>query len=145
MQLALKQIPADIDKQAVSQLVMLLQKYMDVFPKDLPSGIPEHVVMHEIWIQARCQTNQAASLPISTKISTICQGNHRYVIEQRFHCRSSITITSAHYDSWQGWWQGYRFCMDYRAINAQTVTDATPPPNIQMLFDQLKALLYLAR
>src|SRR3984893_19604514 len=38
MQQALKQIPADIDKQAVNKLVMLLQKHIDVFPTELPSG-----------------------------------------------------------------------------------------------------------
>ena len=32
----------------------------------------------------------------------------------------------------------FRFCVDYRAVNTQTISDATPPPNIQMLFDQLQ-------
>jgi hypothetical protein len=32
----------------------------------------------------------------------------------------------------------FRFCVDYRAVNAQTISDATPPPNIQMVFDQLQ-------
>src|SRR6202022_295378 len=47
MQVALTQVPAGIDKQYVSQLVKLVQQYNDVFPKDLPAGIPEHVVMHD--------------------------------------------------------------------------------------------------
>src|ERR1700756_3038313 len=47
---------------------------------------------------------------------------------------SQVPITIADKDGGKA----YRFCIDYRAVNAQTVGDATPPRNIQMLFDQLQ-------
>src|ERR1700693_6045536 len=40
MQQVLKNIPADFDKQSVVQLTKLINRYMDVFPVDLPDGVP---------------------------------------------------------------------------------------------------------
>src|ERR1700738_4347357 len=48
MQQVLKNIPADVDKQAMTRLVKLIDKHMDVFPAELPSGETTHSTEHEI-------------------------------------------------------------------------------------------------
>src|SRR6202022_4309460 len=138
MQQALKQIPVDIDKQAVNKLVILLQKHMDVFPAELPSGIPEHVVMHEIEFKPDAKPIKQHPYALAPKYLPFVKETIDELVKKGFIVRSTspsqVPITIADKDGGTA----YRFCIDYRAVNAQTVSDATPPPNIQMLFDQLQ-------
>jgi hypothetical protein len=138
MQQALQQIPKHMDKQYVSQLIKLVQNYIDVFPKDLPPGIPEHIVMHEIEFKPDAKPIKQRPYPLAPKYLPFVKETIDMLLSKGFIVRSKspsqVPITIADKDGGKD----YRFCIDYRAINAQTISDATPPPNIQMLFDQLQ-------
>jgi hypothetical protein len=138
MQQLLKSIPADTDKQAVTQLVKLIDKHMEVFPAELPSGIPEHVITHEIEFKPDAKPIKQRPYPLAPKYLPFVKQTVDMLMNKGFITRSSspssVPLTIAPKDGGTD----YRFCVDYRAVNTQTISDATPPPNIQMLFDQLQ-------
>jgi hypothetical protein len=138
MQQVLKQIPADIDKQAVTKVVKLVQQHMDVFPAELPSGVPEHIVMHEIEFKPDAKPIKQHPYPLAPKFLPFVKETVDMLLKKGFITRSTspsqVPVTIADKDGGKD----FRFCVDYRAINAQTISDATPPPNVQMLFDQLQ-------
>ena len=102
MQVALKQVPSDIDKQYVSKLVMLVQQYSDVFPKDLPAGIPEHVVMHEIPFKPDAKPVKQHPYPLAPKYLPFVKETVDMLLSKGFIIRSSspsqVPITIADKD-----------------------------------------------
>src|SRR5258708_2141770 len=138
MQQVLKQIPADIDKQAVTKLVKLVQQHMDVFPAELPSGVPEHIVTHEIEFKPDAKPIKQHPDPLAPKFLPFVKETIDMLLKKGFITRSTspsqVPVTIADKDGGND----FRFCVDYRPINAQSISDVTPPPNVQMLFDQLQ-------
>src|ERR1700681_2565825 len=116
MQQALKQIPANVDKQAVNKLVMLLQKHIDVFPTELPSGIPEHVVMHEIEFKPDAKPIKQHPYPLAPKYLPFFKETIDMLLAKGFIIRSTspsqVPITIAAKDGGTD----FRFCVDYRAV-----------------------------
>ena len=116
----------------------VIDKHMDVFPAELPSGIPEHIVTHEIEFKPDAKPIKQRSYPLAPKYLPFVKQTVDMLMNKGFITRSSspssVPLTIAPKDGGTD----YRFCVDYRAVNTQTISDATPPPNIQMLFDQLQ-------
>jgi hypothetical protein len=67
IQQVLKQIPDSVDKQAVTRLVKLIDQHSDIFPAELPSGIPEHIVMHEIEFKPDAKPIKQRPYPLAPK------------------------------------------------------------------------------
>src|ERR1700730_11011106 len=145
MQQVLKNIPTDVDKQAMTQLVKLIDKHMDVFPAELPSGETTHSTEHEIVFKPDAKPVKQRPYPLPPKYQSFVKETIDMLLKKGFIIRSTspsqVPITIAPKDDGKE----FRFCIDYRAINAQTVSDATPPPNTQMLFDQLQGATIFAK
>jgi hypothetical protein len=135
MQQVLKSIPDDIDKQSAVQLTKLISRYMDVFPDDLPDGVPTRDTMHEIVYKPDAKPVKQHPYPLAPKYLPFVKQTIDMLLQKGFIVRSKspsqVPITIAPKDGGTD----YRFCVDYRAVNEQTISDATPPPNVQMLFD----------
>ena len=118
---------------------------MDIFPAELPSGVPEHVVQHEIDFKPDAKPVKQRPYPLAPKFLPFVKETIDMLMSKGFIRRSTspsqVPITIADKDGGKD----LRFCIDYRAVNAQTVTDATPPPNMQMLFDQLQGAIIFTK
>src|SRR5258708_3773685 len=105
----------------------MFNKYLDVFPAELPSGVQEHVVQHEILFKADAKPIKQRPYPLAPKYFPFVKETIDMLLSKGFIRRSTspskIPITIADKDGGKD----YRFCVDYRAINTQTITDATPP------------------
>ena len=102
------------------------------------STLPQHAVEHVIEFKPDARVIKLPPYNLAPKHLVFVKETIDMLLSKGFIQRSvspyAVPITIADKDGGKA----FRFCVDYRAINAQTVTDATPPPNIQILFDQLR-------
>ena len=100
------------------------------FPDELPGILPQHVVEHVIEFKPDARVIKLPPYNLAPKHLVFVKETIDMLLSKGFIQRSvspyAVPITIADKDGGQA----FRFCVDYRAINAQTITDATPPPNI---------------
>jgi len=68
---------------------MLLQRHIDVFPTELPSGIPEHVVMHEIEFKPDAKPIKQHPYPLAPKYLPFVKETIDMLLAKGFITRST--------------------------------------------------------
>ena len=118
-------------------IVSLLQKFKDVFPKEIPKGLPLiHGIEHQIdFVPGATIPNRLAyrSNPEETKelqkqVSELLDKG--YIRESLSPCAVPILLVPKKDGSW-------RMCVDCRAIKNITVKYRHPIPHLDDMLDEL--------
>ena len=127
-------VPGNEEK---TRLERLLRRYEDVFPEDLPAGLPpSRKVDHKIELQPGSQPYHRSPYRMSPKeLEELKAQIDRFL--KLGHIRRSISPYGAPVLFVPKKDGGLRFCVDYRALNKNTVKNRYPLPKIDELLDQL--------
>jgi hypothetical protein len=124
--------------EGVPALDKLLSEYADVFPDDLPHDLPqEREFSMRIPIKPGCQPTSQAPYRISAEAQTAVKETlaylyaHGLIRDSTSEFAAPITLAPKPDGSW-------RFCTDYRKLNAITHEAKYPLPRIEDCLDQLK-------
>uniref|UniRef100_A0A2N9FW43 CCHC-type domain-containing protein n=1 Tax=Fagus sylvatica TaxID=28930 RepID=A0A2N9FW43_FAGSY len=127
----------ELDESLPSVVVSLLQEYEDVFPNDVPSGLPPiRGIEHQIdFVPGATIPNRPAyrSNPEETKelqrqVEELLAKGH--VRESMSPCAVSVLLVPKKDGTW-------RMCVDCRAINNITVKYRHPIPRLDDMLDEL--------
>ena len=117
----------------------LLEKYKDVWPKDLPAGMPPHRPGVELVIPFDAEAQPVASYRMRYSPAEIEEARTQV---KRFLEKGFVRPSTSPYGASvlfapkkDG---GLRMCIDYRRVNAQTRKDKHPLPRPEELVDQLR-------
>ncbi|GJP38815.1 hypothetical protein CLOM_g23224 [Closterium sp. NIES-68] len=116
----------------------LLAKFVDVFPDELPPGLPpSRAVDHRIELEP-------GSKPVAKLQWRLCPAETEEMMKQVKHFLAQGFIQPSR-SPWaapilftpkkDG---GLRMCIDYRALNAATVKNRFPVPRVENLLDALQ-------
>lgn len=116
----------------------LIKKYEDVFNVELPPGPPPErdiefkVDLVDGAIPKNATPYRLAPVEKEELNRQVGKMLERKLIRVSYSDWGSPCIVVKKFDG------GYRFCVDYRALNSQTIKDAYPLPRIDELLDRLK-------
>ena len=115
----------------------LLKKYEEVFPQDLPPGMPpEREVDHEIKLDTDVFIPARGMRRMSVAELDELHKQIKWLLEHGF-IRPSRSPYGAQVLFSRKKDGGLRLCIDYRALNKHTIKNRYPIPNIGELFDSL--------
>src|SRR6202163_2243704 len=123
----------------------LLQKYSDVFPDDLPPGLPpERDVDHRIElipgseppVRSPYRMSIAEQDEIKKQLAELIDKGHIRVSKSQY--RSPVLFVKKKDVS-------MRLCIDYRALNKITIKNKYPLPRIDELLDRLLGAKYFSK
>jgi len=136
----------DLDGQPNSSRVQeLLAEYADVLPKDLPAGLPPersqefHIELEEGAKPHRSgiyRLSESELVELKSQISGLIQ---KGFIQPRSSPWGPSVLFAAKKDG------GWQLCIDYRALNKDTIKNAYPVPRIDEIFDQLRHAKYFTK
>ena len=137
---------AHLPTASAALLRPILRKYADVFPADLPAGLPpSRTVDHRIVLKPdtvpfsrsppRLAPPELAELK-KQLVELLTTGKIRYSVSPW----GAGTLFVAKKDTTER-----RFCIDYRPLNQATVKNNGSLPNIEELFDQLLGAKYFSK
>jgi len=126
----------ELDESLPSFIVSLLQEYEDVFPNDVPSGLPPiKGIEHQTVVPGTSIPNQLAyrSDPEETKelqrqVEELMAKGH--IGESMSLCAVPVLLVPKKDGTW-------RMCVDCRAINNITVKFRHPIPRLDDMLDEL--------
>lgn len=123
----------------------LLQEYTDVFPKDLPPGLPPlRGIEHQIDLipgtqlpnRAPYRTNPEETKEIQRQVQALLDKG--YVRESLSPCSVPVLLVPKKDGSW-------RMCVDCRAINNITIRYRYPIPRLDDMLDELSGAIYFTK
>ncbi|GJP52310.1 hypothetical protein CLOM_g11436 [Closterium sp. NIES-68] len=119
------------------EIQQLLSEFKDVFPSDLPPGLPpKRTVDHRICLQPGSEPTVRATYRMSTAELQEVQKQLEELLDKGF-----IRVSSSPYAApilFVKKKDGtMRMCIDYRALNKITIKNRYPLPRVEELFDQL--------
>ena len=127
-------------KDMPEEIKAVLQEYKDIFPTDLPPGLPPVRMGHEFKIELEDDT-PPIHRPIY-KLSPLeleeAKKQIQYMLEHGY-IRPSISPYGAPVLFAPKKDGGLRFCIDYRWLNKKTIKNRYPLPLPEELFDRLGA------
>ena len=125
-------------KDVAEEIKAVLQEYQDIFPTDLPPGLPPVRMGHEFKIELEDDT-PPIHRPIY-KLSPLeleeAKKQIQYMLEHGY-IRPSIPPYGAPVLFAPKKDGGLRFCIDYRWLNKKTIKNRYPLPLPEELFDRL--------
>ena len=123
----------------------LLHEYNDVFPHDLPKGLPpERAVRHNIDLLQGSKPISKPPYRLSASEASEVERQLADYLQRGFIKPSSspwaspILLVKKKDGS-------MRMCVDYRGLNAITIKNKYPLPRVDELFDQLKGARYFSK
>jgi Reverse transcriptase (RNA-dependent DNA polymerase)/RNase H-like domain found in reverse transcriptase/Integrase zinc binding domain/Retroviral aspartyl protease/Chromo (CHRromatin Organisation MOdifier) domain len=124
---------------------VLLQQYSDVFPSDLPSGLPpRRNIDHKIEVLPGSEPPSRATYKMSPneldELKKIIQEllEHGFIQPSMSPYGAPVLFVKKKDGS-------IRMCVDYRALNKITVKNKYPLPRIDELLDRLKGAKYFSK
>ena len=127
------------------RLERILERHMDVFPEDLPTDLPvEREIAMRIPVKEGMSPPSQAPYRVSEDAKKAIEATLSYLYEHKF-ARDSISeyaspVTLA--KKADGTW---RFCVDYRKLNAITKEAKYPLPRIEDCLDQLRGATWFSK
>ena len=131
--------------QQSRELARLLEEYKDIFPNELPPGLPpERSQEFKINLDKDAVPRKSGIYRLSEIELEELKKQLKTLIQQGFIQPSSSpwgssVIFAAKKDG------GWRMCVDYRALNKVTIKNAYPLPRIDDIFDQLRKAKYFTK
>ena len=120
------------------EIKAVLYEYKDIFPSDLPLGLPPMRKVHEFRIDLEDDT-----LPVYRPIYKLspleleeCRKQIQYLLDKDF-IRPSDSLYGASILFVPKQDGGLRFCIDYRWLNKKTIKNRYPLPLLEEMFDRL--------
>jgi hypothetical protein len=123
----------------------LLQEYMDVFPSELPPGIPPlRGIEHKIDLVpgaslpkcAAYRANLEETKDIQQQVQYLL--DHGYICESHSPCSIPVILVPKEDGSW-------RMCVDFRAINNITIHYRYPIPRLDDMLDELSGAVIFSK
>lgn len=121
------------------RLRMLLAEFLDVFPDDLPTGLPpERKQRFKIDLEDDAEPHKKGIYRLSDSECEELLRQIRDLLDKGFIQPSTSpwgapVLFAANEDG------GLRLCIDYRALNKQTIKNCYPLPRIDNIFDNLRS------
>ena len=123
----------------------LLHEYADVFPSDLPTGLPpRRDIDHKIEVLPGSEPPSRATYKMSPKELDELKKIIQELLEHGF-IQPSISPYGAPVLFVKKKDGSIRMCVDYRALNKITVKNKYPLPRIDELLDRLKGAKYFSK
>ncbi|XP_062178986.1 uncharacterized protein LOC133883626, partial [Phragmites australis] len=135
----------DIPSSLPPVVANLLQEYTDVFPKDVPPGLPPiRGIEHQIDLipgaslpnRAPYRTNPEETKEIQRQVQELLDKG--YVRESLSPCAVSVILVPKKDGSW-------RMCVDCRAINNITIRYRHPIPRLDDMLDELSGSMVFSK
>jgi hypothetical protein len=135
------ELPVDISPMVAN----LLQEYADVFPKDLPPGLPPlRGIEHQIDLipgaqlpnRAPYRTNPDETKEIQRQVQALLDKG--YIRESLSPCSVPVLLVLKKDGSW-------RMCVDCRAINNITIRYRYPIPCLDDMLDELSGAIVFTK
>src|SRR5690606_38427796 len=130
-------VSADLSQELPSGMSKLLQEYSDVFPEEMPHGLPpiRGIEHHIDFVPGSALPNKPAyrTNPVETKelqkqVEELMSKGH--IRESMSPCAVPVLLVPKKDGSW-------RMCVDCRAINNITVKYRHPIPRLDDMLDEL--------
>lgn len=121
-------------KEVQAQLV---HEYRDVFPEELPAGLPsKRILDHKIELLPGQPPPKRPTYRLSPKENDELKKQLQELTDQQHiqHSQSPFGAPVLFVKKKDG---SMRMCVDYRALNKQTIKNSYPLPRIDELFDRL--------
>ena len=126
------------------KLQQLLKEYEDVFPTELPAGVPNRSITHKIELVPGSKTPSMPYYRHSPGENDELKKQITELVNKRFiqPSKSPFATPVLFVKKKDG---SLRMCIDYRALNKVTVRNAYPIPRIDELLDRLHGAKYFSR
>ena len=115
----------------------IIEEYRDVFPNTLPKGRPpKKNIVHEINTEPGVESVSRLPYRLSPAEQDEMEEQVKHLLAQGF-IRPSHSPYGAPILFVPKKDGGWRMCIDYRALNKQTIKDVFPLPRIDLLLERL--------
>ena len=126
------------------ELASLLEEFKDVFPSDLPAGLPpERAFQMKIPTEPGAKPTAQAPYRVNPEAQAAVQATLDYLYKHGL-VRDSVSPYAAPVTLAKKPDGTWRFCTDYRKLNNITQDDRFPLPRIDDSFDQLGQAYYFS-
>ena len=134
----LREVRGDTKGRRHPDIEALLSKYMDVFPEELPEGLPPKRPQGDFQIELK-EDSKPVKKGLYRMSPTELEETKKQVaklLEQEF-VRPSTSPWAAPVLFASKKDGGLRFCVDYRALNKMTIKNSYPLPRVDGILDEI--------